>query len=66
MFKRKVTLFSDPSQSLDISCTNDWPIPVTVELTVKGNNVQLADGRKLKSLHVLPPFSSGKPALGSF
>jgi hypothetical protein len=61
-FKSNVHLQELPSG--EIVCSNNWPLSVTVELTVKGESgfellEALGGGpRKPRSLHVLPAFSA--------
>lgn len=55
--KRKVSVFADGDS---VKAANDWPIACTVELTVSGQGIMLADNRQLKSLHILPPYAAGE------
>ena len=42
-----------------IVAANNWPIACTVQLTVTGQQMTLADGRNLRSLHIIPPYAAG-------
>lgn len=66
-FATRFTLNSAQSGPFRVlSANNDWPLPVTVELTISGDNVEALTGptpdassMKLKTLHVLPAYCRG-------
>ena len=53
--KRKVSLKTTQDTIL---CCNDWPISVTIQLSVQGSGISLGNNLQLTSLHVIPPYAA--------